>query len=506
MLLREVHDLLNHIGCFAAAETELFLSQDVSFCDDKKVQLVLTLIRVKKNNMSWTQQDAFSFIRPLSNRELLTQFVGSPRRHQGLEDYFIHAAAVLKDFPAMTPDLTERFRGAWQQLRFDHPGTAMELDETGRNAVYKRCESNEARSQWLRESFCVDTDARCTNDIYGSISAKKTSFLCVAPGARAVVLFVQHWHGDGRGVLYLLGRMLSLVFTQGAAKRPVSWGDEVKRLPLASDVLAGLDANAPGQDPTLVKQFAESILMMGSEKGMHLQGDWKAEPRSSQLQKVVIPKTTTGAIVDACKREGISVSSAFHAACCLENIRLGEGVDSGRPFAAHVRRDFRKFLPEPQCHLEGSADTTNVSTTFARVDRKLSFLELAHCLHEHNLHGFSEERFRRYDAAHTQMVVDMMLAAMAAGATPPGPTTEMLFSSIGKLDELMPSSTLGIKDVELGTATYTPALAGVWLYTFDGCINLTVEWNDAYRTDQAMLAFVQSMEDTVTRELKVPAM
>lgn len=433
-------------------------------------------------------------------------------------------------------------RKAWVHLRFDHPTIASwvewDFDRKRCKKVYESSAGQETLQSWLETTFLTVSNGVsglewCNSD--PPVPKLPTLFL-IWPSPRVeallqgdLVLRVHHDIIDGVGTLMLFDNLFAhaaRAYNRGSNYPLPCFGIEHGNLSPPFRVAAGLQ---PSMSPEQAEKF-ESIMAYNAfmkqdrieiaslpfKRGEHL-------PGKHQRVAVTLPAQQTVAILSACRRLGLSVTHAYHAAIAMAVRDLQERRDSERLVRyinyslinerGHCLSPYDTPLHAAAVYHSVSCRLLIVDTTVPSITDSSSptevnreeFLRVAKTVRE-----FYHEM--RRDKDHIQMIPSWYTSNTIPyphdDVTPPVPepneSPSVSISSLGVVDNLVSPShgafeldTPWVTGEELGTGL------GLFLGTWKGVLTLTAAYNDAWHGKEEVVRLIDRCNVIVVQGLGV---
>jgi hypothetical protein len=433
----------------------------------------------------------------------------------------------------------DALRKAWVHLRFDHPTIAswVEWDSDRKRCkkIYESPAGQDGLQSWLETTFVTVSDAVsglewCNSD--PPVPRLPTLFL-IWPSSRVgllqgdLVLRAHHDIIDGVGTLMVFDNLFThaaRAYKRGSDYPLPCFGIEYANLSPPFRVAAGLQPSmSPEQTESFestmaynafMKQDRIEVASVPFKRGEHL-------PGKHQRVAVTLPAQQTTAILSACRRLGLSVTHAYHAAIAMAVRDLQERRDSERLVRyinyslinerGHCLCPYDTPLHAAAVYHSVSCrllvvDTTVPSITDSSSPTEVSreeFLRVAKTVRE-----FYHEM--RRDKDHIQMVPSWYASNTIPyphdDATPPVPepnqSPSVSISSLGVVDNMISPSqgafeldTPWVAGEEMGTGL------GLFLGTWKGVLTLSAAYNDAWHDKEEVVRFIERCNVIVVQGL-----
>ncbi|KAK3901902.1 hypothetical protein C8A05DRAFT_34406 [Staphylotrichum tortipilum] len=440
---------------------------------------------IKTSDKTYEQQYGFM-------ERFFTRFLGE----EGVPSQFtIMATVEFRVAGAQSDDLESRLRKTWRAMRYNSPSVAALSGPKGK--IY-RIPNDVALADWETTTFKRHPPGTTAEKLFGSIDRAALITLHFLPGAgnapdaHQIVLQAEHQNIDGRGVFYLIHRFWTVFTTPSLLSTP-PFGDEWTRLPPAMDDLLSLPAQPSPADHSLAAEWIAplasvtplGILIPASHSPTQL-------PTTSLRALLRLSQLETAALIAACKAHSLTVTSAWVAALALAlaaaQTTSGQPLPADAALVSFATCDMRRYFPH------ATFDPTSAPVacyhaaipTALRIDGgKASFLDLAAEM-KHEFHGGSVTAARgRAWAPFVGLMGDVVVAAATAAGSGNARRSAPLISSLGVVDDFVEKSYDGeggeVEVLDVWIADTMMSSTNLWmLHTWDGMLNLSVTYNEAY--------------------------
>ncbi|KAF7121779.1 hypothetical protein CNMCM5793_009332 [Aspergillus hiratsukae] len=428
---------------------------------------------------------------------------------------------------------------AWVRLRFDHPTIAswVEWDSKRKccKKIYESPAGQDALQSWLEMTFLIVPDAIsglewCNSD--PPVPELSTLFLIWSPRVEGrlrgdLVLRAHHDIIDGVGTLMLFHNLFAHAagaYDRGSDYPFPCFGTEYANLSPPFRVAAGLQ---PSMSPEQRERFESIMAYNASMKQDHIEvasvpfKRGKRLPGKHQRVAVTLPGQQTTALLSACRRLGLSVTHAYHAAIALAVRDLQDRRESERlvRYISYSLINERGHCLSPyDTSLHAAAVYHSVSCRLLIVDTKVPSItdssSPAEVSREEYLRVTTTVRdfylAIREDKDHIQMIparyASNTIPYPHDDATPPVPepnqAPSVSISSLGVVDKVISPShgSFELEDPwvtgeELGTAL------GLFLVTWKGVLTLSAAYNDAWHDKEEVVRFLERCNAIVVQGL-----
>ncbi|KAH8550970.1 hypothetical protein BGW37DRAFT_557981 [Umbelopsis sp. PMI_123] len=432
------------------------------------------------------------------------------RGHDGVSKYFdpylnapTHASWTINgSISVKLPpgrDLVECARRAWVLLRYDNPSIAM-VKRPGNGYYYKSPTEAGELEEWVDKTFHIVTTCKAIELAASPISNEKfynyMPLLFVFPEENTLVLRVLHDISDGLGIVYALDNLADLFVSD----RPLPiFGDEGKNLSPCLHHALGLPEPTEEDNKAAMDILAEYTKKL---PGMMLKSlDPTGPPGRPGYRKLSFSRKETAHVILKSKELGFTVSQTVSAAITMtikKYCASGEGPSENLiglyPF------DYR-YLKKKQYADDKKYSVAMTSTAWNYDIDVATFNNTAQ-----QFKSFTDEhRPQLLTMARTleplfEAVVNIMMTAP--------PSTVPVISHPGLLDKKLTKLHIGEKgqlevtDFWMNLDSYVPqTLFLTW--TWNGILNISFSYNDAYYTDQMVSNILESTKSFLFTGLQI---
>lgn len=231
-------------------------------------------------------------------------------------------------------DIQGALRRAWKETRLKLPSLASTLDRSSGEIVVALGDTSSESDEWLRESFQVH-DHGSANDLFSAFKSQLHITLHFLPAAKQVMIQAPHSLIDGRGILHLYHTLFTALSNNNPddhSNGAISTNSLDLTLPY--DKWLGL-LPVPSEKNS---KAAESIFkrVLYQEQPIRLPGvDFTRESQHPAHVELVINEHISNTTFIECKKRGITVTSAWHAALAMATK------------VSQVELDYKEFCPSP---------------------------------------------------------------------------------------------------------------------------------------------------------------
>ena len=471
--------------------------------------------------MAWNKVSPTRLERPLGETEQLVWLIGMSTIATGRDEWHLFVTAQLR-FGSNSDRFSEQqvalLKHAWKRLRFQHPSIAAVTD--GAVVAYEIPDSGGLET-WVEQTCIVEEGMVEAEEIMATERPCDQMLLHVIPRGRRIILSTVHWRSDGRGMPQLLNDFLAnLNFpaTNDGAD-VLGWGSETSRLCTCLEVAARMTDSVSPEDNIRIKSMATQLLKGSPALQISCLGAAATPPGIPRRCLHTLTSEKTAALIAACKARDFTVTAAVHAAIAIMNIHNATPDSKELEYRSSIRRDLRDRLP--QCTLgndnqpTASAAALFNTATIINLPPNETWVELARRLTNEYRSGYPDDIFHLHRVYYAQLVSSIKEAAVS-GTQAAARAADVDISSIGLIENLVQHDYLAYggdedKDgaVEVEVENFTLSVntisrqAAVFVFTFRGCLNLYLTYNEAFHSKEAMTAFSRGVEDVLVTELNV---
>ncbi|PYH43221.1 uncharacterized protein BP01DRAFT_105543 [Aspergillus saccharolyticus JOP 1030-1] len=452
--------------------------------------------------MSWSQVSERRWERPANGMEGFFAVMEntSSALCEGRRQFII-ISRLKVDLQLPAAEVEEALRYAWKQLRYEQPQIAVATE--GDHKVYE-VPDEAALQSWLERTFIVSDalDSEAIGKEAPPIAQPTLYYLPQASPAQ-LVLRASHSVIDGVGTLWLWHTYLTALTHPNPT---LVFGDEAQRLPPSlekalghPDVLAA-DTIAKG-----VQIVGEAVSQMPGIGPVNKIGTVPAGP--TQRRELELPPQTTEAIVQACRRNGYSVTAAVHAAFALTVVKHADPAQPAAKYVTVNNFNLRDHLPAPY-NSSRYAAAVYYSIWPLILDPPTSFTEAV----------------RAIDAQYKGVFKDSPENVALCGAVTSGlreivkspefwaapPARDALVSSLGVIERYLEQSYASdagdrqrgvvVEDFKLGTEIVL-GHSMFFLYTFRNRLRVVFSFNEAYEAEESVQSYLEDVQKILLEEL-----
>jgi hypothetical protein len=388
------------------------------------------------------------------------------------------------------PDVESALRQAWKQVRYEEPDIATILED--RKKVYV-VPDKAAVEEWLSSTFIVDS-TRDAEELWREGRALKPATLYWLPKTSEIVLYAHHANIDGVGAIMWWDKYFRALINP---KPDIVFGDEYSRLtPALDEILGSPGGPTPEQSEHAMALFMEYVTKLPSIGLVSKVG--KVPAGQCQSFEHVIDQETTIALVNACKKRGITVTSAVHAAYIGVLIKHADPASNTTRYTAPCEFNMRQYLPAP--YSQNAASAFYVPLPFS-IDLPATFSEISSVLNSY-YRGSLRDNSNVLEVAgyYTRVLEQFVKTPEYQNAPIP---TDALVSSMGIVENHLRRSygdTIVVKDWRLAVDVVL-GMTGLHFYSFRDQLRLVYQFNDGYEGPHKIKQYLEDLEKIMKAEL-----
>lgn len=381
------------------------------------------------------------------------------------QGFSMWSSVKLKPINESTETIIDLVRRAWVRILYEQPQLAATFDYGTGTATYTTITETSLDS-WLQETFIV-TQAEET---YKCAVPRDKPILCVNPNTREMLFRTPHSYLDGMGTVLLWSDLISHI--ANATPSPM-FGDKIHSLAPVFEVAAAVPATQPA-DLELGKKMMTDFIFGPPSIGLPFRPGPSA---SHSISEIRLSVEDSDKIVKACRKRGITVTHAVHAALILATAECSTLPGTER-YTSMQYHNWRSRL-QSQFRSSHVALYTGMFPMCIPLPSGAStpFSSLAQDMkHIYTSTNASEEVVRAH-APWWQSLADLLAAAAAAGEAPEPVTVTPNLSNLGVIEKTLPREVAErVEDFRLGLDMDVPFLT-VLLWSWKGRISACASWN-----------------------------
>ncbi|KAH7329710.1 hypothetical protein B0I35DRAFT_474276 [Stachybotrys elegans] len=386
-------------------------------------------------------------------------------------------------------EMEAALRQAWQSLVYELPNIAAVIErDTGEMVV----DTNAAAiDKWLQTSFQVHHGITA-DELFSSFKSQFRITLHFLRDTNQPVIQGMHALIDGRGMLYLYHALFTALRSND--NNPTSCRNLTQPLDTWLQIPVSPSDKNVRDVQSLFQRFAQ-------EKPIQLPNvDFQRIPQRAVHRELELSQEKTQMIVESCKLRGVSVTSAWHAAVILAVKRIQAAAgEEGTSYTQFTTIDLRRWFPSnfsPQEHSVGSLQT---ALPFAvQVNQQANFDAISQSLHGQYKAPFA---FADGDLGFLLPAAMAMSEQVKKGASP---SSTPSLSSMGRVDDFL-AQRYGdwvLLDFWISSTMLTGDIQ-VYLWTWGGCMTLSVCYNEAFYETKEVDDLLQQTRDEMSSGLGI---
>ncbi|KAL3454130.1 hypothetical protein BJX65DRAFT_84882 [Aspergillus insuetus] len=412
----------------------------------------------------------------------------------GRQQYTIFSALKL-NLTLPNADTEASLRHAWKQLRHEQPQVAITININAKKMSYDVPDES-ALEEWLSSTFIV-SPVSSADGLYRTAGGITQCTLYYIPASSELVFRAPHAHIDGMGTIHLWDSYLSAL---AAPVADVRFGDEYVRL--APTVPEILGKTAPPTEEEVSKasakllEYVTKLPAIGTPSRVGRAASFK-ECRTTEL---VLSVETTSAIIAVCKKRGISVTSAVHAAYISTIARHPDLACDQSRYTTISPFSLRPYLPPPYNTRHYAAVFCYTPVPF-NIEMPTSFSEVANALNKSYRTSLKDHpEFIELTGPYTHMVAQLVQSPEGADAPIP---TDAMVSSLGIIENnLKRSYGDAVKVTNFKMAIdVVYGMSAMHVFTFGGQLRAVYSSNDGYEDPSQIETYLAEIEDILNEEL-----
>jgi hypothetical protein len=296
----------------------------------------------------WKETYPGRYSRPIGENETFIKLVSDPGHVLGREHWAINSTATIAPNKQLSASrLPAQLRRAWGHLRFQHPSLAAHVEKDDQNLVYEVPTVEEVRD-WVAKTFTVAEEASSSAEVILKLQPGPDAILIYVPKSNELLGHTAHWRTDGIGVLILLDALLQLAVDPDLTDPTMlPWGEEVRRLAPSIEEAADIPLAPSDQQSALGNHYLSTFSHASGAVGIPYTGAASTLPQGIAAVLRTLDSATSSAVVQKCKTQGLSVTSAIHASVAAANWQLAEEARKHQHYTSTIRFNLRPYLPIP---------------------------------------------------------------------------------------------------------------------------------------------------------------
>ncbi|CAI7589952.1 unnamed protein product [Penicillium glandicola] len=456
--------------------------------------------------MAWQETSPGHYERDFDSLERFYHTIADAGAPLNKQHFLISTTLRLKTSPP-----PHQVLNAWKALRQQYPQIAAAADETGTRFVYDVPSATELQA-WVDKSCFLEEDGSA-QEKYEKEKPSSLVRLFYFPASREILFRTPHWRMDGIGIMHLQGAFIRIL-GNGPPDEIQFDGSETNNLSPSLDEAA----NVPLVVTQAMSQAADEELEVCLQglPAVSISTLPNVLPTTTRRVTSSFDVDTTSRIIHACKSRGLTVTAGIDAAMIVATLPYAErnfdpatrGQGGGK-YTAFNTIDLRKYLPAP---FSGPKAAVSIYHTGIPISIDLNvhkdFDSIATLVREVYKRDFSTENPRnifQFLAEYVHKVIGIL------GSPPANPlhaSAHPELSSIGIVNDYLPdifkgsASVIEVEEWWIAVEVIDRLLRAT-LWTFNGQMNLSLNWNEAFYEDEFVHDFMNKWKETILRELAV---
>lgn len=448
--------------------------------------------------MSWSQVSEHRWERPAGGMEGFFAVVEntSSALCNGRRQFTIFSRLKV-DLQIPAAEVEDALRYAWKQLRHEQPQIAVTSE--GFNKVYEVPDEASLQS-WLDRTFIVFNDA--DGEVIGNEARPiEQATLYYVPKASELIIRVSHSVIDGVGMMLVWHSYLNALTNP----RPnLVFGEEATRLPPSLPKALGHPDVLPEETAAKGAKVAiDTVSLLPGFGPQNRLGTVPAGP--TQRRDFMFSEKATDAIVQACRKNGYSVTAAVHAAFALTVVKHADPaqITERTKYATVNNFNFRSHLPEPY---SSTAAAVYYSIWPLILERPEGFKEIVHLIDENYKTSFNGNAENLALSSSVTSTLCEIVKTPEFWSAPPA--RDALVSSLGVVERYIRQSyasadnskRVTVEGFKLGTEIVL-GHSMFFFYTFRNRLQLVFSFNEAYEDELHIQTYLEDVQKILLEEL-----
>ncbi|KAJ5671692.1 hypothetical protein N7507_000819 [Penicillium longicatenatum] len=448
--------------------------------------------------MPWTQRKDY-WEAPLDVHEQLFNQIKNLTTPTGRENWMIMLSAELS-YPQEI-DIVPQLRKAWKAVRFQHPGIATEVDQSGQNKRYYPIRDEGALESWAATTFRVVEEVPSAYELlHGGIiqiaPSQVTSYWF--PKSNELALLSSHWRWDAHGSLWLMHDLLSELASPSPTVTTFT-GEEAHHLAPSLDEVVGMPEKEdwdPNWDVQAAALHADTATSDGTP-AFTIKEYPQTMPGDTARSEIVFTVEETSAVLAAIRARGLTVAPVINASVIEEAVCRNPHSAASR-FISYGIFDLRKYCPAPS---NGSTEAVShrVLGLPLNVPAHASWIELAKTLKDY----YGRSWTGKSDALFVRGVfVEQMLRKMRDPDTQHPVASEPYFNSLGVVEGYLGHryGDVEVKTVRFNDTNITAALV-IHCFTWREKLHLSLGYNEVFHEAGFVEEYLLAVKNNVLGNL-----
>ncbi|KAJ5538930.1 hypothetical protein N7494_008409 [Penicillium frequentans] len=392
-------------------------------------------------------------------------------------------------------------RNAWKQLRHEQPNLAVTVEDC--SLIYE-VPDEPGLQAWLDNTFIVCGGIGSDALALESRPIQQPT-LYYLPATSELVFRAPHRAIDGVGTMLFWHAYLSALINPNT---DFMFGDEAIRLPPSLNKTLG---NPDTPHPDLKARAVEVVDKFGAEiPGIAgVNQTMTVLPQRTLQRELVFSEQMTDAIVQACKKQGFSVSAAVHAAFVLTMVKYCDPAKTTEEtnYATPGHFSFRHLLPAPYNSSQfGVALFFSNWPVIIEKPAKKTFKDIVESLDEFYKTTFNGN-------AENVKISELVCRAMLDNTRDPyyqakPPCRDPLVSSLGLAEKYLSRSYasadqsrhVAVIEFKFGF-DITLGYSALHFWTFRNQLQLNYSFNEAFEEESVVQAYLEHVQKILLDEV-----
>lgn len=298
---------------------------------------------------AWLLEADGTSVRPLDTIETFFKLLADGGAPINREHWAITVALRLK-IPESVKEVTSVLRRTWLTLVRLHPNLAGRSHMSDADDLPSQILSVGPLNEdtWLSQTFFQHENIPDSTTLFTSLRPSPTATCHWVPASQELCISSSHWRIDGIGMLMLANSFMNILaeILRHDQNHPTTQGPLTPSL----DTIVGsyLDEETTpmylrSTADALVAEFVKGVPSIGLPT---ITGSLTAAPGPTERQSYSFDATATNSIIAGCKKRGLSVPSAVHAALVRVTATYPQHP-LAKSYAAFFPTDLRPYLSSP---------------------------------------------------------------------------------------------------------------------------------------------------------------
>ncbi|KAF2172598.1 hypothetical protein M409DRAFT_49156 [Zasmidium cellare ATCC 36951] len=406
----------------------------------------------------------------------------------GKEHWGIHCVCSIASNSTEHKFTKTDVRAAWKCLAVEFPGLTVRPVEFTKH--FETLNENVVED-WAEATFFSSNDSTA-DEIIQSSGPRDLPSLYFLPKSMELVFLSQHWRTDALGCCMIFDKLIEHLAKKTS---PVELLAESRRWPSPClETAAGASFDVDEETKKYAKDTISSFHAKAVQSGgLPYQGDNKLLPGKTQHRELALSVSQSDSVVEACKKQNISVSAAVHTALARTYFSFAESnEDKQKGYTTVMATNARPHLQPPynepahacQTYVASITPTVPYDSDFVSAARELSNEYKTWCTPQLMKSLCWAYKFHR--------------DALFAAGPPAKPPSGVTLSSLGVVEKFFPGQygDIEVENFRFGVSMMTRQTL-LYAWTFRGQLTLSLDYNEAYYEE----SMVQEVLERVKKHL-----